>query len=466
MRFAIFDELRCSCGNDRLRLENAVIVRTAHNGSSDAICRKFCEFKHRTMPDPAISRAECEDCRRQKILQGDICCNCGLKWTILDGAPAFSTRGLSTSQPRGLRVIESNPRTDPRWEPFVRAHPRGSPFHHPGWLRALEEEYGQKRLHLACEDTEGRLVAILPLFYTRGLPLNFGGNVTNRRISSLPRTPVAGVLSLDSDATTALLRAAVQCSSENDGVQLQIKTEDPYIGESVEGLSRTEWRPTYQLQLPERPEQIRFGDSSTRHRVKWAANKAIKMGLEVREAENESELRAWYSLYLDVMRRNAVPPRPYRFFRSLWGTLRSPGVMRLWLAERREGLHRTLIAGSIVLNFGGTAFYAFTGGRRQDFSMHPNDLIQWHAIHEACRTGARRYDFGEVAEEHMRLVNFKTKWGAEATPLFRYYSPAPASATLPRRSSPSWIRRVTASGWRRLPLDTTARLGDWIYSYL
>ncbi len=384
---------------------------------------------------------------------------------MVDGVPAFSTGRLLETPSRRFRVTETNPRTDPRWEPFIRAHPGGSPFYHPGWLQALEEEYGQTRLHLAAEDWEGRLLAVLPMFYTRGLPFDILGNVTTRRLTSLPRTPSAGILSIDPEATTSILKVALSRCRES-GVQLQIKTEQQGLEELVPELVATPWRPTYVLPLPDSPQQIAFGNSASRHRLKWAVNKATKLGLQVREAESESEVRAWYPLYLEVMRQNAVPPRPYRFFRALWEVLHQDGILRLLLAERTVAGERTLLAGSIILTFGPNASYAFTGGRKKDFAFHPNDLIQWEAIHEACRMGARRYDFGEVAEEHEKLANFKSKWGAEPAPQFRYYSaPAPASAYSERRS-PNLVRRISTSLWRRMPLQATAQFGDWMYGRL
>lgn len=464
LRFALLDNVRCSCGNNELRLEGAVTALSS--SSEDGTCRRFCGWRQRPVAASGVSPAECRECRRQTIIAGTLCCTCGHTWRIVDAVPAFSTKRLWETPSSRVRIAETNPRTDPRWEPFVRAHPQASPFHHPGWLRALEEEYGQTRLHLAAEDWEGRLLAVLPMFYTRGLPFNISGNVTTRRLCSLPRTPGGGVLSVDRDATTSLLQAAVECSRQGAGAQLQIKTEACGLEELAAGLVATFWRPTYAATLPENPEQITFGNSATRHRLKWAINKAVKLGLEVREAESESELRAWYSLYLEVMRQNAVPARPYRFFRALWELLRPAGVMRLLLAERSVAGQRILLVGSIILTFGRTACYAFTGGRRKDFVCHPNDLIQWQAIHDACRMGARRYDFGEVAEEHQKLVNFKSKWGAEPSPQFRYYSPAsPGSAGSDERS-PGQFRRMTAAVWRQMPLQATVRFGDWIYSYL
>ena len=75
---------------------------------------------------------------------------------------------------KALNVLEMDFREDPRWEQFVSSHPGASIYHHPGWLSSLESEYRQKCVSLACVDEQGRVCAVLPLLYTKGLPLHLG----------------------------------------------------------------------------------------------------------------------------------------------------------------------------------------------------------------------------------------------------------------------------------------------------
>jgi hypothetical protein len=392
--------------------------------------------------------------------------------------PAISNR-------KNLRVFELNFRQDGRWTDFVCSHPDALIYHHPGWLGALESEYGQKCVSLACADEQGQLLAVLPLFLTKGLPLKIGRMATGRRLSSLPRTPVAGPLAINQSACEAVVRYAIELARSLPGAQLEIKTPIANLDGSDNSLTCVEWRPTYVEELPPATEgatwddfwenlrlprgcgscegcrRLRFGNAKRQHRVKWAVNKAFKLGLGVRDAETEDDLKGWYRLYLLTMRHNAVPPRPYRFFRSLWLALRPSGKMRLLLAERQKAGEKRLVAGSILLQFGQTVFYAFTGCAPRDFSLHPHDILQIEALRGACRAGFRWYDFGEVAEEHEALAQFKTKWGGDPKPLYRYYYPSPGESTLESSS------RLGASArriWRSLPPKATAVLGDLIYS--
>jgi hypothetical protein len=369
-----------------------------------------------------------------------------------------------------LRVVETDFWDDPRWDRFVSEHPQGSIYHHSLWLRALKEEFGQKSLSLACVDRKGDFQGILPLFYTRGLPFglsHFGQQSVGRRLASLPRTPIAGPLALSTEATTALINAAVERARQEPGVQIQLKTLTGELDGLVQGLVRTPWRLSYVLQLSAASEQpFQINDSHNRARIKWAINKAARSGVYARQAETDTELAAWYMLYLDTMRRDAVPPRPFRFFVALWETLKPRGMMQLLLAEQQTAARRRIIAGSIFLMFGRTVSYAFNGSECRDLGLRPNDVIQWQAINDACKRGFRSFDFGEVPEGHDGLARFKRKWGAVPTPLYRYYYPPPQELESGVAESPGRLRLLAEAVWRRLPLKATAVIGDRLYGYL
>jgi hypothetical protein len=362
---------------------------------------------------------------------------------------------------RAVRTVD--PHADPRWSAFVSSHPDGLVYHGVPWLSALEREYGRQTLCLACEDAGGRLIGILPLVYARGLPIRIEGQGRGRRLASLPRTPVAGPLALDRAAGAALVAAAVDVTRGEPGLRLQLKVVGPKLEGLVEGLVGAAWRPTYVLKLPEDPERLRFGRSRNHRRISWALGKSERSGVIVRAAENEADLRAWYRLYLETMRTHAVPPRPYRFFVALWELLRPASQMQLLVAEQRTATTKRLVAGSIFLMLGQRVFYAFTGASRSDLALRPHDAILWHAIHDACQNGFRRLDLGEATEDDRGLIDFKRKWGAEPQTLHRYFYPRLDGARGVMATG-SRLRDVGGTIWRRLPLNATAVLGDWLYS--
>jgi hypothetical protein len=468
MKFGLLDALECSCGRSQFVLANAVTKKLPLTEPLNEVpCKKFCGYKGCQINCGNVTLADCMECRALSVVGGLLRCDCGRTWPITDGLPEFSVRRLGQTPTDDLRVVELDFHSDPRWLSFIAAHPDGSIYHHPGWLQALAAENGAKCVTLACENAQGELLALLPLIRTRGAPLRIGGLLTDPRLSSLPRTPLAGPLSVNRVATAAVLQTAVDQTRKEPGAHLQLKTQNPGFEALVDGLVRKPWRLSYVLRLPEPNETLRAGNSrSRRHHVKWAVKKATELGVQVRPAEKEEELRSWYELYLHTMRRNGFPPRPYRLFATMWKQLHPRGMMQLLLAEQHQMGSKRLLAGSVLLMFGQTVSYAFTGCRQKDFSLHPQDLIQWTSLNDASKAGFRWYDFGEVPEDHPGLINYKSKWGAEPKPLYHYYYPAPPEGNVVPSSMWVYAKGLEGAIWRRLPLALTAWLGDKFYSYL
>jgi hypothetical protein len=385
-----------------------------------------------------------------------------------------------------LRVREVDFKVDPRWNSFVSLHQDGLIYHHTSYLSALESEYGQRCRALICEDSSAHVRAVLPLFHVEGLPFRLGRSTGRRRLSSLPRTPVAGPLATDDAAMAAILQHALQLVRGEAGLHLEIKSTQSNLERLAPELCCMPWNSSYVQELPagidgaswenfcedlrlprecgpcEDCRRLRFGNAKKQHRVNWAVNKALRLGLHIREANNETELAQWYRLYLDSMRHHSFPPRPFRFFANLWSALRPLGQVKLLFAESTDTTPKRIVAGSMVLQFGQTAFYAFTGCAHKDFSLHPHDLLQLHLIRDSCRSGFRWYDFGEVSEGDEGLAQFKGKWGTQARQLYRYFYPALQAAQSRDASSLiSWVRR----GWPSLPLGITEKLGDKIHRY-
>jgi CelD/BcsL family acetyltransferase involved in cellulose biosynthesis len=359
------------------------------------------------------------------------------------------------------RVCEIEPGSDPRWDEFVAGHPHGLVYQHSAWLRCLQAEYDRAPIGLCTVDADGRLTGILPLVETRGVPLLRRSETLGPRLSSLPRTPIAGPLAHDGADAAALLKVAVE---RTRGRRLEVKRGSADLDDLVEGVGGVTWRESYVLALPDDPDAVRFGNSRNHGRIKWAVNKGTKEGVRVRIADDVADIRAWYPLYLRTMREVVVPPRPLRLFEAMWSELAPNDLMRLYVAER-EG--DGMIAGSIVLGLGRTTFYAFNGRLRSALALRPNEVLQWEAIHDACRRGFERYDLGEVTAGDAGLAEFKRKWGAEEVLLHRYYYPPPdARADGDGDGRDGVVKRTLTAVWPRLPLGTTRLAGDLAYRWL
>lgn len=375
---------------------------------------------------------------------------------------------LSSSEAHSsqLKVREISPHGDPRWESFVLEHPGATIYHHPAWLATLEREYRQSCIYLACEDTAGVLHGIFPMMLTNGIPFVGQHPIMGRRLSSLPRTPLAGPLTCRVSATQLLLKEAVRRVSKSPGVYLQIKSNEDLQG-LVEGVVAKPWRFTYRVYLSnESGEPFRVANSRVWSNIKRSIGKAIANGLRVRQAESVDDLAAWYRCYLETMRRAVVPARPFRFFLGLWEYMRPKGLMRVLLVEHVTTSGARIVGGHIYFYLGQTATYAFGATRTNDLILRPNDIILHQAINDAQRDGFRVVDLGEVPEGDEGLERFKRKWDGQPERLCRYYYPDFPADPLGNEASPSPIMKAAKELWQRLPLGMTAWIGDRIYSRL
>lgn len=358
---------------------------------------------------------------------------------------------------RQFDVIDLKP-GDPRWERFVASQSAALPYHHPAWSAVLAETFGYRLAAAGCLDVAGRLTGVLPLMEKKSL-------LAGRYLASLPNTPTAGPLAADRDSLAALLRGAMERVDHSSASWLQLKAEDPAMDRLVPGFSGGSRDPTYVLNLPDDPEQLRFGNSRHHTAIRRNVRQAARSGVTVREASSASDVRRWYRLYLATMRAHATPPRPLRLFEVIWDILVPLDLARWLLAERSEGGRTRLLAGSLFLASSGTVVYAFNGRDRAQLQYRPNDAIHWRAITDACQAGQRSYDFGEVSRGNEGLARFKEKWGAAPVDLYRYSYPRwqdPEQGPLSSRP----VRWASGQVWGRLPLSATAALGGWVYGRL
>ena len=357
------------------------------------------------------------------------------------------------------RVREIDPLADPRWDEFVASRPDAVVYQHSAWLRCLMAEYESPLTGLCCEDDAGRITGVMPLVATRGLPLLRGSATFGARMSSLPRTPIAGPLAHDAAAAGALLDLAADLARER-GARRQVKRGEADLETASARVTGAPWRRSYVVALPSAPDSPRFGSSRNHSRVRWGVNKARRAGVSVRDAHGLADVREWYRLYLETMREVVVPPRPLRLFEAMWRELAPRGLMRWHLAEQDGGP----IGGSVILGLGRTAFYAFNARRRDALGLRPNEVLQWEAIHAAAAAGFERYDLGEVVEGGDGLAEFKRKWGAEEVRMHRYYHPPPEQEPEGGESGP--LGRAADAIWPRTPLAATRIAGDLAYRWL
>ncbi len=367
---------------------------------------------------------------------------------------------LNIRKSNKVKVLESF--NENEWNNFVASHPEGKIYHTQHWIKALKRESGTRCINLVCLNEEDKIIGIFPLIHTRGFPLGLGGLPGSKRLSSLPRTPLAGPLAYEEKIYKALIDKAVDLVEQSRDIKLQIKILGESLPYTRDGFTSIPWRETYIYEIPPFGEEIRFGNSRNHSAIKRAVNKAERSGLTIRTVTTPEELKQWYSMYLETMAFHITPSRSFNFFRDLWEELASQNFMRVDLAVLND---KEVLAGSVFFSFNDTVVYGFNGSRRDLFDFRPNDLLHWNAIHTAQKEGYKHYDMGEVRAEQEGLAAYKSKWCNVSKMIYHYYYPLDqqnVKSTID--SAPSGKMRKMV--WKKIPLPLTEVLGRFIYRYL
>ena len=356
-----------------------------------------------------------------------------------------------------VRAVPVDPRADPRWDEYVRAHPRWTVYQLGAWAEILRAAYRFEPRYLALSDDAGALRGVLPLLHKKGL-------VSDARLRSLPVFPAGGPLGDTRADEVALVEAAREAAAAGGAHALAVISPADYAAD-LEEFTADLLPPRWVVEVGEDPGVLRAGWRKTSSNLFRSLKKAGKAGFSFREATADADLHRFYRLYLRTMRKHRTLPRSLRQLR-LARDLLSPGEFRLFVVER-EG---RLAAGGVFHAWRDTVELIYNGSDDALLDLRPNHALYWGVI-EWCAAGRHRlFDFGE-ASPTTSLGRFKAQW-ADPVPNHRYTwraGGAPSRAESMAAASYSVEQGgggLVARVWQHTPVQLTRLGGTVAYRYL
>jgi Acetyltransferase (GNAT) domain len=322
-------------------------------------------------------------------------------------------------------VVSIDPLLDARYDAFVAEHEGATAYHLGAWAQIQRSAYGYRPSYLALAGDGGQLEGVLPLMYTRGL-------VSGRRMRSLPGLPVAGPLGTSREAEAALVDAGCRIADRHGG-QLVMNGRAIGFEDMVDGLSVRERFPSWITPLSDDPDELRASWKKRSNNLWRSIRKAEKAGVTVREGSSEEDLRTFYDLYLQTMKRHRSLPRAWRQMAVDRELLGPSGVFRLFIAEHQG----RAVAAGVFHAFRDTVDLLYNGSDTAERDLRANFALYWHAIRWSAENGFRKFDWGE-AKEGGTLSRFKAQWSAE--PLMNYTHNYVSGA--PEEDGPSRADRI------------------------
>ncbi len=337
-----------------------------------------------------------------------------------------------------LRVRELLPGEDARWDEFVLAHPRGTPFHLTSWRRVVDETF-QHVPHYLVAERGLRLVGVLPLFAVKSM-------FTGRSLISTPYAVYGGPLDADDDVEViqALVKAARELAPETRASVLELRN---LAALQTFGVG-TDLYATFRKELPRDPADVMPAiPKRARAEVRRARD---RYGLRCEESH---DLARFYELFACNKRRLGSPSLPLRWFRNLFEEFGSRVVLHL--VQEPDG---RALAGVVSFCFRDTVYAYYSGARPEANQTGANDFVYCRIMEWAAERGYRIFDFGRSRRETGPAA-FKKNMGFTPTPLAYDYVLLSSDARPPQFHPSNPRLRLAQRVWSRLPLWFTTKIG-------
>jgi hypothetical protein len=144
--------------------------------------------------------------------------------------------------------------------------------------------------------------------------------------------------------------------------------------------------------------------ASTRRLVRQAE----ESDLAIRPASSEEDLRAYYALVVETVRRRGGTPKPLSLYRRVLRDLVPSGLARYHLVSHGD----EVVAGSLHLFHEGTAMNWLPVSRVSSWHLRPNNFLIASVLSSLCDAGYLEYNFGASPHDAHGLIRFKEGWGA------------------------------------------------------
>ena len=287
------------------------------------------------------------------------------------------------------------------WNEVVSSCDHGKVYHLCQWGALLEEVHGHKLVYL--QENNG----VFPLVYISSL-------IFRNRLISLPFADYGGPCAQDEKTADKLISECQEMAQSLHADYIEIRCPDSGYFESLSkhGFVRRDDYWTFRSPLNREIEELwkHIGDKR-RNMVR----KAEKSGVQVIEATNKADLKAFYQLYGKTMKKLGSPPQPYKFFEIMWDLFYPQNLMMLLTSY--EGKH---IAGGLFFLHNGTIHYYYGCSLKEHLQLAPNDLILWHIMRWGNEQGFSYLDYGRSRVGEGTML-YKKLWGGEPVRMPYFY---------------------------------------------
>ncbi len=340
------------------------------------------------------------------------------------------------------------------WNIFTSKHPQGSPYHHYGWKKSVENAYGHSCYYLIAENTNKEITGVLPAVSFK-LPFLKG------KLCALPFCDLGAGLAIDENVKKQLIKEARNLAAEHKLSSFEYRDSEQQIKdeEQLKLLSKYH-KVRMLLELPETSEILM---ASFKSKLRSQIRKAEKNGLTVELGCTSRLVEEFYDVFTCNMRDLGSPTHSKSWFSEINKSYDNNMVISIVKYQGQA------IGAGIVLFNGEKASIPWASTKREFNRLSPNMLLYWSLLEYTTDHGYKSFDFGRSSFGE-GTFKFKRQWGAKPVPLIwkTYHNSAQndLSETDTNTSKKSSIRSTIETIWQKLPLVATTIIGPKLRKYI
>jgi CelD/BcsL family acetyltransferase involved in cellulose biosynthesis len=292
------------------------------------------------------------------------------------------------------------------WDALVAESAEATVFATSAWADLwLAEWRGAKWVAFVVENGKG---------YAAGIPAIVRNRGIGRTVFSMPYGSYGGpLLRPDLPDPGSIRRELLESYTRLAGGRWTLRSELTWyrgVREEIPPRLEAAERFTHVLPLESDFEKLARGFAPPTRRL---VRQAEDSGLTIRSASGEDDVRAYYELAADTVRRRGGKPKPYSVYERIYRMFVPSGLARYHLVHHGE----TPVAGSLHLFHEGVAMNWLTVSSETSWPLRPNNFIIAGILATLCEAGYLEYDLGASPENAAGLIRFKEGWGAVKRPL-------------------------------------------------
>ncbi len=168
--------------------------------------------------------------------------------------------------------------------------------------------------------------------------------------------------------------------------------------------------PILELEEPRSKYRSKFRNQLNRH-----GRQANDLGVYFERTTAANDLLSFYTNVLAKVYRDKHKMlfQPYDLLRRLF----EKGGARLYVARK----NKNIIGGVFCCSSTNVIHYNW-GAMLECGSLSIGGLLLDHAINDAAKEGYKWFDFGATPLSHYKLLQFKTRFGADVYPIYHYFT--------------------------------------------